>query len=401
MNKSSIIIKNCHIVNDKSTEEEYNVFIENGIINYISQNDKYNNFPGFNKEIVELDADGMYLMPGLIDCHVHLILNGSKDIIDYVNTTNKNILRKNAIDNLIKSLSNGITTVRDMGCWDFIVPELKKRMVNSSIKGSRIFAAGHMITSNKGHVKIIAREIDGSFKDIKKAVDEQYVNNVDFIKLIISGGLLSQDTSPKITELNDDIIRYVVDEAKKLGLKTAVHAYGDKDVSNSIDAGIWTIEHGLFASKNTIKKAVKKNVFFVPTLKASYDILEKKDVLPAYMIKNASMVLDNVRNVISDMINNHVKICFGTDAGTPFNYHGENARELEYLSEFGMSNWDLIKAATVIPSELLGVENFLGKVKEGYKADLIILDSNPLDDIRSIRTNLRYVISDGKLCDNV
>jgi len=285
-----------------------------------------------------------------------------------------------------------------MGCTAFIVPRLKKKIQGGFLQGPRIFSAGNMITSKKGHVKTIARETDGSLQDIKKAVREQFSNDVDFIKLIVSGGLLSPDSSPTKTELDRNLVSCAVNESKRLGLKTAVHVYSNDDIAHAIDAGVWSIEHGSWASENTLKRAARDNVVLVPTLKASSDIIENADNLPSYMVKNASRVLSNTRGVITNAIKNKVKIAMGTDAGTPYNYHGDNAKELEYLSEYGMSNQDLIKAATAIPAQLLGLEHCLGSVKQGYEADLILLDANPLDDISALRKNIRYVISRGRLC---
>ncbi len=398
MDSSSLVIRGCYVIGDNTVSDETDIFVNNGVIQSITQDDIHDKSPCITDKITVIDAQGMYLMPGLIDCHVHLIFDGSLDIIEYVNTFDIDSLKEKAIQNMMKSLCNGITTVRDMGCTAFIVPRLKKKIQGGFLQGPRIFSAGNMITSKKGHVKTIARETDGSLQDIKKAVREQFSNDVDFIKLIVSGGLLSPDSSPTKTELDRNLVSCAVNESKRLGLKTAVHVYSNDDIAHAIDAGVLSIEHGSWASENTLKRAARDNVVLVPTLKASSDIIENADNLPSYMVKNASHVLSNTRGVITNAIKNKVKIVMGTDAGTPYNYHGDNAKELEYLSEYGVSNQDLIKAATTIPAQLLDLEHCLGSVKQGYEADLILLDANPLDDISALRKNIRYVISRGRLC---
>lgn len=397
MNGKSLIIRNCHVIDSNSISDETDVFINNGVIQNITLDDRYDERFCKNQQCTELNAHGMYLLPGLIDCHVHLILDGSKDTVKYVNQSTVDTLKEKAKKNMISSLSNGITTVRDMGGKEFIVSQLKKNIKKGSVQGPRIFSAGHMITSKGGHVKTIARETSKTSQDIKKAVKEQFLNDADFIKLIISGGLLTPDSSPRHTELDRNLVSYAVAEAKKLGLNTAAHVYRNSDIAHAIDAGVCSIEHGTWASERTLKKAAEKNIVLVPTVKAVYDILEHADTLPSYMVRNASQVLNNTKRLISNAKKNKVKIAMGTDAGTPYNHHGDNAKELEYLSEYDLSNWDLIKAATIIPSQLLGIDNHYGKIKRGYTADLLLLNANPLNTISALRNNLRYVIFNGSL----
>jgi imidazolonepropionase-like amidohydrolase len=391
MSLSSLLIKDCYIVTNGFTDL-VDVLIEDGIIKEIGRSIGDRNLG----DIPIILSKGMYLTPGLIDCHVHLILDGSPDIVGYVASSDLEKLSSNAVKNSIVSLENGITTVRDMGCTGFIVPRLRDKIQKGVCRGPRIYAAGHMIIKKGGHVKYIGREINGTSNDLKKAVRQQIIGGADFIKLIVSGGLLSSG-SPRDTELNEMQINVAVEEASRHGFKTAVHVYGDEDTRAALEAGVWTIEHGSWASIKTLKKAASSDIFLVPTLKAANNIVENADTLPDKVVRNAYEMLDAANNVLPKAVKKGVSIAMGTDAGTPYNYHGDNALELEYLSEIGMSNSELINAATVNASRVIGQGHSLGQVKPGFIADLLLLDTNPLDDIKAFRKGLKYVIQNGEI----
>ena len=386
---STLLIKNCKTMVD-AFQNTFDVLIEKNVIKQVTEKE-------INIDNIKtLNAQGKHLLPGLIDCHVHLILDGSPDTIEYVEKNSVQRLIEVAEKNALTTLQHGITTVRDMGCTDFIVPKLREKIKKGQTKGPRIIAAGYMITRKKGHVKGIAREIKDE-KDMKKAVNEQKHGGSDFIKLIVSGGLLTPGSKPADTELNKPLINTAVKEATKHGLKTAVHVYSDRDTKNALDVNVWSIEHASYASAKTLKKAAEKKVFLVPTLKAAYNILENADSLPKHVVENANHVIKAAKKTIPDAVKQGVPIAMGTDAGTPFNHHGENAMELHYLSEMGLTNEKLIETATINPAKLLGLHKTLGKVEKGYRADLLILKTNPLDDINALNTGIEYVIKDGEI----
>lgn len=389
---STLLIKGCKTPVD-SFQNSFDVLIEKNIIKQVTEKE-------INVDNIKtLNAQGKHLIPGLIDCHVHLILDGSPNTVEYVEKNSVQRLIRVAEKNALTSLQHGITTLRDMGCTGFIVPKLREKIKKNQTTGPRIIAAGHMITKKKGHIKRIAREIKDE-QDLKKAIKEQKKGGADFIKLIVSGGLLTPNSKPTDTEFEKTIINKAVEEASKHGLKTAAHVYSDKDTKNVLDANVWSIEHASYASAKTLKKAAEKKVFLVPTLKAAYNILENTDSLPKHVVENANSVIEAANKTIPKAIKQNVPLAMGTDAGTPFNYHGENAMELQYLYEMSLTNEKLIETATINPAKLLGLHKTLGKVEKGYKADLLLLKTNPLDDIKALKTGVEYVIKDGVIIKN-
>jgi imidazolonepropionase-like amidohydrolase len=389
-----LLIRDCIVVNS-DFKDAVDLFVVNGKIKEIRDY-----FPDENIETDDIqivNARGCYLLPGLIDCHVHLILDGSPNVIDYVKEGEFEKLACTARKNSLKSLESGILTLRDMGCTDFIVPKLRDKIKKGICLGPRVYATGHMISEQNGHVKQIARELNGTLNDAKKAVKEQVAGGADFIKLIISGGMLTPNSKPLDSELDDKLINIATQEAKALGLKIASHVYSSRDVGKALDIDTWTIEHGSWASRENLRKAASSGTFFIPTIKAAYNIIENADMLSNHAVKNANDVLDAARLTIPRAKKEGVCIVMGTDSGTPYNYHGDNIKELEYLSEMGLSNEELIYSATINSCKLLGKSSSLGQIKPGFIADMILIDSDPLDDIKAIRKGLKYVIKEGRI----
>jgi imidazolonepropionase-like amidohydrolase len=398
---NSILIKNARIVQNKTITTEKSILISDGIIQEIKDdfeciNENYN-----NEKIKTINAKSYYVTPGLIDAHVHLILNGSKNIIKYVNTTTKKELKHNAVQNIIQALMSGITSLRDMGDTSAIVAKIKNNPLPSHHPPPTILSSGKMLTAQKGHVKTIARNLTSHLLDIQNAVDEQVYHKADFIKLIISGGLLTPNSSPIHSELSNDLIKHVCTRASEHQVPVAVHAYTNKDVKNAIRAGATSIEHGIWSTKETIHSASKKNILFIPTLKAAYGIINHKDSLPNYMVKNAELVLSQAPTFLKHAKKYHVDLAMGTDAGTPFNYHGDNAMELQYLTEHGLSTAEALQSATAIPGRLFRKNVLTGLIKKGYCADLLLISKNPFNDITAFQHNIKYVISKGIIVNNL
>jgi imidazolonepropionase-like amidohydrolase len=385
--RKALLIKGATIV-DARSEYQADVLVEDGTIKQIGDVDA-------NSPVEIINASALYLTPGLIDCHVHLILNGSPNIVDYVQTKSDSELTAIATANAIRTLQNGVTTVRDMGGKNFIELKVRDAVNSSAIPGPRILASGKMITSIGGHVRYIGREAHGA-EDCRRAVREQIENGADFIKVMATGGLLTEDVEHEDIELTAEELAAAVDEAKKYEMKSAAHAHGLAGIKNAINAGVDSIEHGSFANKEAIERMTASGIFWVPTVKSLRDILD--DEIGSNLSKDcrqrARSSLNAVRKALKYCTKN-TKITCGTDAGTPYNYHGDNSIELELLVEYGLDVHQAFESATTTAANLLGLGSRIGLVREGYDADLLLLRKNPLDDIRSFRKSLVEVIRSG------
>lgn len=384
-------LKNIRIFDDES-DDIHDIHIKNNMIIGI---DKDGTCASEDNCII-LDGKGKFLMPGLMDAHVHLILDGSANTVKYVSETGFDNMKRIAYDNMKKTLSAGFTGVRDMGCTDFLIPDLRDELKDKNDNEALdIFAAGQMLVRASGHVKKIGRELGSGHIDIAQSIRSQITGGSDFIKLIASGGLLTGDTWPEKTELPPSTLAMANDAASNSKVQMAVHAYSDVDVQNSLLSGVVSIEHGSFASNQTLKLMGEKGIFLVPTLKASHSIIENSDILPDHMVKNAERAIAGSEASIPLAKKNGVKVVLGTDSGTPFNYHGNNIKELKYINEYKINNDDLISSMTSYPAALMGSSHNVGKIDVGYRADLLILSVNPMDDALKIDGNILKVIKNG------
>lgn len=390
-----ILIKNARLISNDIVTPEKHVYISNGTIQLVSNHitqieEKYD-----VSNALIIDATNKYLTPGLIDVHVHLILHGDHDIVTYVNNASKDQYVQYAKHHMIQSVRHGITTLRDVGDTAGILSRLKKINMHNDISLPHLFTSGEMITAQHGHVKRICHEIINEEPEIHKAIKTQLESDADFIKLIISGGMLTRDSTPLKTEMDNNLVFRLCQEAHKQHIPVAAHAYSERDISAALRGGVASVEQGVFASDANLKQAAQQNVVFVPTLKASYDILDHKDILPSFMVHNAELVLSKIKSFIHTVQQYNVALAMGTDAGTPFNFHGDNAKELQLLVENGYSIPHAIQAATSIPARLLGMQSRLGKIQPGYSADVLLLSKNPLDDITAFQKNIISVINKG------
>jgi len=386
-NKKNLLITGATVV-DAYSEYQADVLIEDGTIKQIGDIDA-------NSSVEIIEASALYLTPGLIDCHVHLVLNGSPNIVEYVQTKSDSELTAIATANAIRTLKNGVTTVRDTGGKNFIELKVRDAVNSSAILGPRILASGKMITSIGGHVRYIGREAQGT-EDCRRAVREQIENGVDFIKVMATGGLLTEDVEHEDIELTAEELAAAVDEAKKFGMKSAAHAHGLAGIKNAINAGVDSIEHGSFANKEEIERMTSSSIFWVPMVKSLHNILDDdiENRLSKECKRRTRLSLNAVKKALR-YCTRATKVVCGTDAGTPYNYHGENSIELELLVEYGLDTHQAFESATTNAADLLGLGSRIGLVREGYDADILLLKKNPLDDIKSFRKSLVEVIRSG------
>jgi len=347
-----------------------------------------------------LDLPGKTILPGFIDCHVHLCMDPVPDPVQQVlsDTPALSVLR--AARNARRTLEAGVTTVRDLGARDHVDFSLRKAIQMGICVGPRLFLSGRLICMTGGHGHWIGREADGP-DEVRKAAREQLKAGADFIKLISTGGVLTPGVEPGATQLSYEELRAGIEEARKAGKRTAAHAQGSEGIMNAVKAGIHSIEHGFFMTDEIVEAMVQRNVFFVPTCTALYRLLEygTQAGIPPYVIEKAQKAREHHAESFKKAHRAGVKIAMGTDAGTPFNSHGGNLKELEWMVTLGMTPMEALLASTRHAAELLGMEAQLGTLEEGKLADLVVVEGNPLEDIQVLqdRDKIAYVFKDGEI----
>jgi imidazolonepropionase-like amidohydrolase len=368
------------------------IHIKNGRIAVISE-------PSTQTSDHGLSLDGCFVTPGLIDCHVHLCMDGRAD---GGVSQDKSFVVLQMLRHAQACLQAGITSMRDVGGWHGVEFALRDAFENGFWQGPRLALAGKLlsITSSGSHsFEGMYREADG-VDEVRKAAREQFKAGADLLKLMASGAVMAKGEKPEATQFSTDEMSAAVDEAKKVGKTVAAHAHAAPAIRNAVEAGVNSIEHGtyLYRDPDLVEKMATQGIFLVPTLKALHDMTIGEGV-PSWMQDKAKYILQDHRKSISTAIREGVRIAMGTDAATPFNYHGDNAIELQLLSECGMSASRAIQAATSEAARLLGWHDWAGTIEPGKVADLIVLRKNPLDDLKvfSDSHSLAMVLKDGKI----
>ncbi len=331
------------------------------------------------------DFPGCTVMPGLIDAHVHLGLKPVADPIGKLKDEPPARTAARMLKHARRTIEAGVTAVRDMGCKDFADVAVKNSIEAGEHPGPEILASGHNLAMTGGHGWPMGEEVDGEH-EARRGARRQIKHGADQIKLMATGGILTEGVEPGAAQLTEEEMRAAIEEAHKAGRRAAAHAQGSRGIKNAIRAGIDSIEHGIYLTEEIIEMMMAEDVFLVPTLSASHWILEKgeKAGIPAHAVEKMEDANESHLRSFRMACSSGVKIAMGTDAGTPFNEHGANSQELKFMVQEGMQAMEAVKSATSRAAELLGVEDEMGTIKPGKRADLLLLSGNPLEDIENI-----------------
>jgi imidazolonepropionase-like amidohydrolase len=352
----------------------------------------------------KIPMDGQMLFPGFIDSHVHLCMDSSPDPMTSALSESQTMTALKAANFAWQTLLAGITSVRDMGGKDGIDLGIRQAINSGLIPGPRMLASGKLICMTGGHGWQFGLEVNG-VDEVRRAAREQIKAGVDIVKLMATGGVLTPAVEPGSEQLTEEELRAGVEEAHKAGKTTATHAMGTKGILNALRAGIDSIEHGVYLDDEAVSLMLERDVPLIPTLSALFNI-ESKGIeagIPAFAVGKTLKVKPFHLESIRMAREAGVRIAMGTDAGTPFNMHGDNLGELKLLVDCGFSPMVAIEAGTRIAAQVLGMEKDLGTVEEGKLADLVLFEGNPLEDIEILlkREFTRFVMKGGKRVSGV
>jgi imidazolonepropionase-like amidohydrolase len=343
-----------------------------------------------------LDLDGATLLPGLINCHVHLCFGAEPDT---VRPDREEPVAFTAVKALLRARTTveaGVTTVRDLGGRDYVELAVRRAIADGLALGPRILAAGRPVCMTGGHGHFVAREADGP-DDVRRAVREQLKAGADVIKLIATGGVMTPGVDPGAAQLTLDELRAGVEEATRAGRRTASHAMGTDGVAAAIEAGITTIEHGVYLTDAVVARMKQRGTYLVPTLNAPAAIAAggRAAGIPGFMVDKSLAVMAAHARSFRLALTAGVSIAAGADSGTPLNPHGSLLPELRLMVAHGMTPLAAIRAATVTAAEALGLAREIGRVAPGYQADLLAVASDPAEDIEAL-ARVRAVLVGGR-----
>jgi imidazolonepropionase-like amidohydrolase len=340
-----------------------------------------------------VDCTGRAVLPGFIDSHVHFMVDGDLDPMSSV-TTPFSLNFYLAAERMARTLAAGVTTVREAGGSDLGVKEAQARGL---IAGPRLLIAISILSQTGGHgdrwqvcgadlpgfVGMThpgkpANTVDGP-EEMRRKVRELLRAGADVIKVCTSGGVLSPRDDPRHGHFRHDELDVLVAEAAAAGKWVMSHAQATDGIKSAVRAGIRSIEHGIYLDDEAIEMMLERGTYLVPTLVAPMGVLEAAErgvQVPEYAIAKTKMVLEAHRDSISRAIGAGVKVAMGTDSGVlP---HGQNLRELGEMVACGMSPTESLVASTRTAAELLGVADDRGTVEAGKRADLVVVDGDPL-----------------------
>jgi imidazolonepropionase-like amidohydrolase len=355
-----------------------------------------------------VDCTGQAVLPGLFDCHVHVTVSGIDQLAMVQAPFSLQFYQ--AARNLRATLAAGITTVRDAAGADLGIRVAQERGL---IDGPRLRISINMVSQTGGHnddweasgcylpwfVPHPGRPdgiADGA-EEVRRKVRELIRAGADVIKIATSGGVLSPRDDPRHGHFRDAEVATVVEEAAAAGLGVMSHAAGTEGIKVAVRNGVRSIEHGDFLDDEAIAMMLEHGTWLVPTLIAGRGVLVAAEAgvnLGDHIVEKAKLVVAAQEDAFRRAVAAGVRIAMGTDSGvTP---HGQNLDELPLMVQAGMTPAQALHAATLSAAELVGLERELGSLEPGKRADLVVVDGNPLE-VASLAARVRRVYQDGRL----
>lgn len=356
-------------------------------------------------EVSEVPA----VLPGLWDCHTHFVGSALTNL-EVMATMSPVTAAARAVRDAAAMLDGGVTSVRDVGGLGL---KLAPAAADGSIRSPKIFAAGRILSTTGGHGDIHSLPLDfvhqiacshgfsimcDGVPEVTKAVRLNLRDNARLIKICASGGVMSEIDHPMHQQFSDEEMRAIVEEAARAELIVAAHCHGTAGIMAALRAGCHTIEHGSYLTEEACDLMTKQGAILVPTRFVVEALLPQLDVLPRYAYEKGQMVSEAHTMSLKLAIAKGVKIAAGCDIFVSGQMYGESSLEVMHLINAGMTDLEAIEAATARGPETLGPQApKSGQLREGYEADVIAFEANPLDD-RSIwgdPTRVTHVWQDG------
>ncbi|MFB3905189.1 MAG: amidohydrolase family protein [Acidobacteriota bacterium] len=363
-------------------------------------------------EVRMIDAKGGFLLPGFIDCHVHLVLEDLT--IPKLMSTPLSLTLFKTIDHMRRTLAAGVTSVRDGGGVDL---GLKQAVESGLVEGPRMQISITILTMTGGHLDYAMQsgneyslfppypgrpdgKCDG-VEEVRRKVREVLRAGAEVIKVCTTGGTMSPHDHPTHAQFSVEELKVMVQEADYHGSrKVMAHAQGSRGIKNAIRAGVHSIEHGMYLDDEAIELMLERNTYLVPTLLAPVYTLnhcaEMPD-LPEWGIRKMKETLEINLESISKAHKAGVKIAMGTDACV--SPHGTNLQELGLLCRIGMTPLEALRSATVVAAECLGWQDQVGTLEAGKLADMVVVREDPLKNIASLadKNNIAMVVKGGRV----
>ena len=365
--------------------------------------------PGFTtyKKYPVIDLKSAYVLPGLIDSHVHITSEtGAGERIKAFEDSEVDTAFDGAAFAL-KTLEAGFTTVQDVGGPNDSVFGLRDAIARGAVPGPRLRASGSSVAVTGGHGDIngYSAEVMAAFTgtsicngadDCRRAVRQQIKEGADIIKITATGGVLSNTSAGLEQQFSDAELAAIVEAAHAMGRQVTAHAHGKGGIEAALRAGVDSIEHGTYLDDETIALFKEHGATLVPTVLAGVTVTgwTEEPWLPEPSRKKAAIIGPLMLDMLRRAREGGVNIAFGTDTGV--SAHGQNAREFALMVDAGFAPEEAIRAATVIASQHLEMSKDIGTLEKGKFADLVAVTKDPLKDIRELES-IDFVMKGGEV----
>jgi imidazolonepropionase-like amidohydrolase len=350
--------------------------------------------------IRHVDLAGRTVLPGFIDCHVHLTMQAEAAPVAIVAPVEQMVALMHASLNALNTLQSGVTTVRDCGTPHQIDFALRRAAEDGLCLTPRLILSGRALCMTGGHGwHLLGREVDG-VDQVRRAAREQIKAGADNVKLIASGGILTPGTDIGNPQFTVAEMQAAVEEAHAAGKTANAHAHGAEGIKRAVAAGVDSIEHAYFIDQEGIDMMLMRSTVLVATSAAVRNVVSYGVAagIPLHIAEKAESAIHAHVSGFKAAHRAGVRLAMGTDSGVPFTRHGNNLDELGHLVDMGLSPQEAIRVGTLDGARLVRLDDRIGSLDEGKNADLVVIDGDPLSDISVLKAphNIRRVVLNGQ-----
>lgn len=389
---TALLLTGARIVDGRGVvAERADIGIDDGVITSIGATE-----PGPARTVV--DVSGRTVCPGLMNAHVHLCFDGSADPEPSFREEGDAEAALRALPRLARTLSRGVTTVRDLGGKEDVTLTLARLEADGSLLAPRIVAAGRVITMTGGHGHWMGIEVDGE-DEARKAARRMIRAGARVIKVMATAGMMTAGQRAGAPQLTVAEMRACVEEAHNAGIGVAAHCESREGAVNAIAAGVDSIEHGHGLDDPLLEQMVVADIALVPTIACDRVIVRHgaEAGIPPFIVADCARLAPSLEYALSRAIDLGVTVAAGNDGGAPLTQPGDIVDELAIYAELGMSPPDVLASATSVTARLFGLDD-VGTVEVGKRADLLVLDGDPLESVDALR-DPRLVIAGGRIVE--
>lgn len=355
-----------------------------------------------------IDLSDKFVMPGLIDAHVHVNLSGEPSILHLFADGSEGALTITSIKNAQKDLMAGFTSIRDECGFRFTDVAVRDAIQKGLIAGPRMLVSGEALTGTGGHADShLAPYVTGDTAlgavingpdQARKAARRSFKYGADQLKIMATGGVMSMGDDPKCSELSFEEMKAIIEVAKARGRITSAHAHAGDGIKLAVRAGVTVIEHATMADEEAREMMRQAGTWVVPTLSPGVSILRygPEAGLPDWLVEKDREVVQTHASNVKKFFEMGIPLAFGTDCGTSFNYHGKQAYEFQLLHQAGIPAAETLAMATINAAKMMRMDDKVGSVEAGKLADIVAVDADPIADL-SVMMHVSFVMKDGKI----